>query len=153
ALDPLLAKGPVIDSRGLVSVMQSLVGDCRPALAHVNQLVDGGAQSQLAPGSVTELERGFRGQPLGSDFPRGCEQVSVKIARIASRIVARSVYRDIDGESIEIRELLCESSNQEQTLIRVELHRQRDRILPCHARVLALLGGLSSIPKGCPIPR
>src|ERR1700733_3979585 len=124
-LDSLRAKGTMIDSRGLVSVMQSLVGHRCPALAHVNQLMDGGAQPQPAPGCVAELDRGFRGQPFGGDFSRGREQVSVKIARIASRIVARSVYRDIHGESIEIRKLLRESSNQEEALIGIELHRQR----------------------------
>ncbi len=79
----------MIDMGGDMRLIQGLVCDECPTLPDMKQFVYRRFQPQLAPRHVVQLERGLGAKPFQCDLAGRCQQVRVKIARIAPREISR----------------------------------------------------------------
>src|SRR5580704_4347807 len=99
-VDALSRERSMVDASRDMRLFQCRIGSDRPAFAHVKQFADAGSHPCLAAACVVPFECGFRAESRQRNFAGRCQQMSVKIARIAAGIVAGRVNRDIERESV-----------------------------------------------------
>ena len=118
AVDALRLERTMIDAGFQALLCQGGIRSHRPTLAHMQQLVDRRSETGLATSCVAPFEGGFGAQSRRRGLARRCEQVRVKIARIAARIIPRRMNRDIERESITLDQLPRKSRDQIDSRLR-----------------------------------
>jgi hypothetical protein len=141
----------VIDARRNVRVMQSLIGESRPALANVNEFLAVIRQLMTTALEWRHVESGFGAESRRRHFARRGQQVRVKIARIP--IGSWLVHRKIDRDLVTLGNFARKGSGQPQTLSSVELNGETQLVLASDAGVMTLLSVLRGVPQSFAVAR